>query len=518
MDMGKYDVIIIGSGLGGLISAAILSEEGQRVLVLEKNKQLGGNLQIFAQNKRIFDTGVHYIGGLDKGETLYKYFSYLGIMDDLKLFRLDMDGYDKISFDGDPVEYNYAQGYEAFIEGLSAHFPEERAGLEKYCAKVQEVCQAFPMYWVRKSEGGEGSMQFLELNARDFIASCTSNTKLQKILGGNNPLYAGEENTPFYVHALVFNSYTESAWRCVDGGAQIARLLVRQIKSRGGIIKNHSEVKRFLFDDSKATGVELTSGEQFFAKTFISNAHPALTLDMIGDGKLLKAYTKRIRSLKNTSAAFVLYMVLKPESLPYFNYNHYHYMDDRVWKGTEYRPEDWPPSYAVFTGKSSKCDTYSDVLIAMSYMRFEEVEQWGHTFNSVARTDHRGESYDAFKTRKAEQLLDVMEKKFPNIRESIETYYTSTPLTYRDYIGTKDGSMYGIARDHKAPLRSFISARTKIPNVFLTGQNLVMHGILGVTISAIKTCTEILGYDYLMGKIIATTRPMDVQEIEFPGV
>ena len=514
MDMGEYDVIVIGSGLGGLISAAILSEEGRRVLVLEKNKQLGGNLQIFARNKRIFDTGVHYIGGLDKGETLYKYFKYLGLMDDLKLHRLDMEGYDVISFDDDPLEYRYAQGYDAFIESMSEHFPDERAGIVKYCEKIQEICEAFPMYWVRKSEGSDESMNFLEINARDFIASCTSNEKLQKVLGGSNPLYAGDENTPFYVHALVFNSYTESAWRCIDGGAQIARLLVKKIKSHGGIIKNHSEVKRFLFDDVEATGVELTNGKQHFAKTFISNAHPELTLDMIGEGKLLKAYTKRIRSLKNTSAAFVLYMVLKPNTVPYFNHNYYHYMDDRVWEGTEYKAEDWPPSYAVFTGKSSKCDAYSDVLIAMAYMRFEEVEPWAHTFNSVAKNKHRGESYDAFKIRKAEQLLDTMEKKFPNIRESIETYYTSSPLTYRDYIGTKDGSMYGISRDHKAPLRSFISSRTKVPNLFMTGQNLVMHGILGVTISAVKTCTEILGYDYLMDKIIASIDAENVEDFK----
>ena len=512
MDMEEYDVIIIGSGLGGLISAAILSEEGRSVLVLEKNKQLGGNLQIFARNKRIFDTGVHYIGGLDKGETLYKYFKYLGIMDDLKLHRLDMDGYDVISFDGDPEEYRYAQGYDTFIEGMNKQFPKERAGIEKYCAKIQEICEAFPMYWVRKSDGGDETMPFLELNARDFIASCTADEKLQKVLGGSNPLYAGDENTPFYVHALVFNSYTESAWRCIDGGSQIARSLVKKIKSQGGVIKNHSEVERFLFDDKNASGVELTNGKQYFAKTFISNAHPELTLDMIGDGKLLKAYTKRIRSLKNTSAAFVLYMVLKPNSFPYFNYNYYHYMEDRVWEGTEYELDNWPPSYAVFTGKSSKSDIYSDVLISMAYMRFEEVEPWQHTHNRVSKVNDRGECYEEFKTRKAEQLLDTMENKFPNIRESIETYYTSSPLTYRDYIGTKDGSMYGISRDHKAPLRSFISARTKVPNIFLTGQNLVMHGILGVTISAIKTCTEILGYDYLMDKIIESTEAEDSDE------
>lgn len=80
----KYDVVIVGSGLGGLVSAIILAKEGKKVCVLEKNQQFGGNLQTFARDKQIFDTGIHYIGALDKGQNLYKYFSYIGIMEDRK--------------------------------------------------------------------------------------------------------------------------------------------------------------------------------------------------------------------------------------------------------------------------------------------------------------------------------------------------------------------------------------------------------------------------------------------------
>ena len=65
-----YDYVIIGSGLGGLISAVILAKEGKKVCVLEKNNQYGGNLQTFVREKVIFDTGVHYIGSLGKDEIL----------------------------------------------------------------------------------------------------------------------------------------------------------------------------------------------------------------------------------------------------------------------------------------------------------------------------------------------------------------------------------------------------------------------------------------------------------------
>ena len=106
---------------------------------------------------------------------------------------------------------------------------------------------------------------------------------------------------------------------------------------------------------------------------------------------------------------------------------------------------------------------------------------------------------------KAEKIIDEFEKKFPNIRENMEGYYTSTPLTYRDYTATPTGSVYGVSKDAKDPLRTFISPKTKVPNLYLTGQNLNMHGVLGVTISAVKTCSEILGNNKLIEKIASET-------------
>lgn len=91
-----FDVVIAGAGLGGLECAVILAREGYKVCVLEKNHQLGGSLQVFSRDKTVFDTGVHYIGGLSPGQNLHRYFSYLGIMDKLKLHRMDVDGFDRI--------------------------------------------------------------------------------------------------------------------------------------------------------------------------------------------------------------------------------------------------------------------------------------------------------------------------------------------------------------------------------------------------------------------------------------
>ncbi len=141
-------------------------------------------------------------------------------------------------------------------------------------------------------------------------------------------------------------------------------------------------------------------------------------------------------------------------------------------------------------------------MIVMAYMRYEETREWEDSYNTVAKSSPRGQAYEAFKKAKAEKLIDALEVRMPGIKENIESYYTSTPLTYRDYIGTVDGAIYGIQKDYKDPLRTFISAKTKVPNLYLTGQNLNMHGVLGVTISAISTCGELLGKANLMEKVI----------------
>ena len=87
--MKKFDVLIIGTGMGGLVCGNILSREGYSVCMVEKNKQIGGCLQIYVRDKVIFDSGVHYIGALDKGQNLYQIFKWLGLMDKLKLEKMD---------------------------------------------------------------------------------------------------------------------------------------------------------------------------------------------------------------------------------------------------------------------------------------------------------------------------------------------------------------------------------------------------------------------------------------------
>ena len=500
--MEKFDVLIIGSGMGGLVCGAILSKEGYKVCVVEKNKQLGGCLQTYVRDRVIFDSGVHYLGGLEKGQNLYQIFKYVGLMDKIKLQKMDEDAFDKILIDNDDKEYVYAQGYENFIARLVADFPDEEAAIRQYCDKIKEVCSKFPLYNLRSGGDYDEKAGVLEIDTKGYIESITKNKTLQAVLAGNNPLYAGQgDKTPFYVHALILNSYIESSYKCIDGGSQISKILAREIRDRDGVIYRNKEVTKIVEEGGVVTHVELADGSRLYAADFISNMHPVKTLEITQSDHIRQAYRKRLINLENSISSFTLNIVFKKNSFKYFKYNYYVHNEGCVWTVGDYTEENWPLGYAVFLSASSKTEEYAESMTVLTYMRYDEVKQWEHTFNTVSDEEDRGADYDEFKKRKAEILLDSVEKKFPGLRNHIKAYYTATPLSFRDYIGTDDGSLYGIVKDYKDPLRTFISPRTKLPNLYFTGQNLNLHGILGAAMSALVTCSAFMKNDQIIEKI-----------------
>ncbi len=498
----EFDIVIIGSGMGGLICADILGREGYRVCVLEKNKQIGGCLQTYVRDKVIFDSGVHYLGGLGKGQNLYQVFKYLGIIDKLKLQKMDEDVFDKILIEKDNKEYVFAQGYENFIQHLLKDFPDEEKALRLYCDKIKEVCSKFPLYNLRTGGDVNEKTAVLGIDTRAFIESLTSNKKLQAILVGNSMLYVLQSGkTPFYVHAMILNSYIESSWKCIDGGSDIGKIMAKNIREHGGVIHRNTEVKKIVVEEGKAGFVELADGSNVYGKHFISNMHPVRTLEMTDSDLIKNAYKSRIKNLENTIGGFIINIVFKKNTFRYIKNNFYYHKDGYAWNLTDHTEENWPLCYSVFFSASSRSEEYAESMTLLAYMRYDEVKKWEKTFNTVSTKEDRGSDYEAFKKRKAEILLDCVEEKFPGLRNCIKTYYTATPLSYRDYVGNDDGSMYGIVKDYQNPLKTFISPRTKIPNLYLTGQNLNLHGILGATMSGLVTCVAFMGDESVIEKI-----------------
>ncbi|MEO5892550.1 MAG: NAD(P)/FAD-dependent oxidoreductase [Ferruginibacter sp.] len=501
MTTNHYDIVIIGSGMGGLVCGDVLSREGYSVCILEKNKQIGGCLQTYVRDRVIFDSGVHYLGGLDKGQNLYQVFQYLGIMDKLKLKRMELDVFDKIITDNDEKEYVFAQGYENFIDKLLVDFPNEEIALRLYCDKIKEVCSRFPLYNLRTGGSFSEKAEVMEIDTRAFVESITDDTKLQAVLVGNNMLYAGQPGkTPFYVHAMILNSYIESSWKCIDGGSQIGKFMAKNIHGRGGVIKRNCEVKKIVVEDGKVSHVDTGGDNRVYGKYFISNIHPVKTLEMTDTDLIKNAFRNRLKSLENSISNFTVNIIFKEDTIKYHQHNYYYFKEGHVWSMPDYTLENWPLGYVVFFGEG-KNEAYAGSMTILAYMRYDEVKQWENTFNTVSETEDRGTDYDLFKREKAERLISLVEEKFPGLRAGIKTYYTATPLSYRDYIGNGDGSMYGIVKDYRDPIKTLVSPRTKLPNLYFTGQNLNLHGILGAAMSGLVTCIDFMGNESIIEKI-----------------
>jgi len=505
----KKNVIIIGSGLGGLSTGVILAKNGYHVTVLEQGAQIGGCLQCFKRKGAKFETGMHFIGSAAKGQTLQKLMRYLEIDDKVRLSQLDPQGYDVVALGG--KIYRIPNGREAFIRQMTTYFPHQHDNLVRYCNLIERIAQASSLHSLKHAESDAAiNTDYLLRSIDEVLESLITDPLLAKVLVGNLPLYAAEKGkTPFSTHAFIQDFYAPSAFRIKGGSDTVAKALTEVIRKYGGEVLVRKKVTRIVCDDTHAVAVEVRCPgpsaevkddivESFACDYVISDAHPIRTLEWL-DTKLIRpAFRKRINEIPQTPGVFSVYLKFKDHELPYMNYNYYGYQENTPWDCEKYTEDTWPKGFLYMhfcPDDASMMDScphgcsqpYATTGVILSYMRMEDVERWKGT-----RIGHRGKDYEEMKRRKAEKLLDVLEQHFPGIRQKVETYYTSTPLTYLDYTGTAEGSMYGNAKDITRGVACRVPQRTKVPNLFLTGQNINSHGMLGVLVGTIVTCSEFL--------------------------
>ena len=485
--MRKYDIVIIGSGLGSLICGYTLCKNGYKVGIFEKHFQIGGCLQTFSRNGITFDTGMHYVGSMEEGQLMHRIFKNLNLLEDVKMHRMDQDGFEHIHLNG--KEYRFAMGYDNFVDTLAPSFPNDLQALKRYSADLQKYTSSSPIFNPEKLTSREFfTHEAVNTGIGDYLDALTDNVELQNVLSATNMLYAGRrDKTPLYIHALINNFYINSAWRIVGGADSIASSLARSIEGFGGEIFTRSEVTSINCDTTKAKSVTLANGEVVETRFIISNTHPALTLGMLDTPMIKQVFRNRIKTVENTTSNFALYLEFKPDTVPYANYNFYKFNSNNVWDNIDYTSTDWPRNYIYMHQVPSKNMAFAESGVVIAYMNYSEVLKWENT-----TIEKRGEEYLKFKEEKKEILLQQLENDHPGIRRNIKNVYTSSPLTLRDYTGTKNGAMYGILKDKNHLEQTIISHRTKVPNLFFTGQNINSHGILGVAVSALITSSEFL--------------------------
>lgn len=492
----KTKVIIIGSGLGGLSCGAILAKNGFDVSVLEQGSHIGGCLQCFERGGVRFETGMHFVGSAAPGQTLHRLMHYMEIDSRVKLNALDAAGYDVVGFGG--RRYAFANGREAFVDQLAAQFPHQREQLRSYAALIRRIAEASSIHSLRHAASDDALLTEYQLRSVDeVIDSLITDPTLAKVLAGNLPLYAGEKGkTPFATHAFIMDFFSQGAYRIVGGSDHVATALAETIVRYGGEVRTNCRVAHILTQDKQVVGVEIAGGERMEAPIVISDTHPVRTIEMVDKSAFRPAFRRRIQSLPNTVGCFSVYLHFKEDTVPYMNHNYYGYNTDEVWGSEQYTDKDWPRSFLYMHFCHEENPRYAKAGVVLAPMRMETLQQWQGT--TVGK---RGVDYQQFKHEHAERLLASLDAHFPHLSEQVAHYYTSTPLTYLDYTGTAGGSMYGIAKDVSLEMARRIPCRMQVKGLYQTGQNIVFHGMLGVLIGSLVTCSELIDADELFSKL-----------------
>ena len=491
--------IIIGGGLGGLFTGAILSKEGLNVTVVEKNATVGGGLQSFTRFGEVFDTGMHVIGGLQRGGNIRRLCDYLGILDEMHVADLDGAFTDELYFAEDGRRYRISKGREQFVEGLAREFPHEREALERYVDAVYRLANEIDLFYLRPSDSHipVHSSEFM-MSADAFVGSYVTDAKLRSVVSYMNPLYSGRGDvTPAYIHAVISALYIDGASRFAGGSYRFAETLSEYICKHGGKVITGDGVTHVHSAGGQISGIETKQGRELQGDYYICAIHPCTFMGLLDDATLLpKAYRTRLYSIPNSYSAFTLNIKLKEGTFRYLNYSGY-YMTryDDVWNfGRQNRT--WPLGFLYMTPPEEQQGAYSTKMIITSPMLWDEVRQWEDT-----TVGHRGADYVAWKQACAEKLLACMEEMYPQFRNCIEDINIASPLTIRDYYGAKEGGMCGFQKDYKNIVLSQVPVVTKVKNLLLTGQNCNLHGFCGVPLTAIQTCEAILGENYVLNKI-----------------
>ncbi|MGM9816819.1 MAG: phytoene desaturase family protein [Lepagella sp.] len=491
--------VIIGAGLGGLFTGAFLAKNGHKITILEKNDTIGGGLQCFRRLDKSFETGMHILGGFRPGGNLYKMCKYLGILHKLKLHHIDDDCMDEIFYHSSGEVFRIPSGRHRFVERLSSYFPHEAEGIRNYVEQLYRITDEISLFHL-----GEGPYELLFNSeiatwpADRLIAQFVSDPKLQEILAYLCPIYGGvREHTPAYIHALINVLYINGASRFVDGSQHFADALRDVILQCGGEVIPSSEVVNVEVVDKSVSAISTADGRRFSADIFVSSIHPTELVSMIPQGTFSRFFVKRINEIPVSYSAFGLFIDLKPGQFPYIDHTCYLMKDfGSMWNQDKCDPDLWPAGFMYMTPPDSGQGLFADRLLIHSIMSYDQVRQWENT--SVG---HRDEKYLKWKEGCVERLISAMELRYPGFRDMISHVYAASPLTIRDYYHTKEGAIFGYQKDCQDLFFSRLPVYTKLRNLFLTGQNVNLHGICGVPLTALLTANAILGSNSLVNQI-----------------
>jgi len=505
---GPYDAIVIGSGIGGLTAATSLSEMGKKVLVLEQHYTAGGFTHAYARKGYEWDVGVHYIGDVGYPTMGRKLFDFISD-GNLKWAAMDKI-YDRI-FLGDDT-YNLVAGKAAFAEQIKQYFPDEHDAVDQYLKMVAKVNKGMRLFTLSKILGPWQQKLFSKLikvllpdyfnkTTYDVLRTITDNEKLIAVLTGQ----WGDNGMPpkkcsFMIHCLIVKHYLNGGFYPVGGASKIAETIIPKIKKSGGEVFTHANVEQILINNGRASGVKLANGDELFAPLIISNVGVFNTYGKLVPQSVSKqfSYDTNLSKVKRSMTNVGLFIGLKQDAktlgLPKTNF--WIYLDENHDNNVEAFVKDhtnpMPVIYISFpSAKDPSFETRypgRSTIEIVAPASYEIFEQWKET-----SWRDRGDDYEDFREYFAQRMLKVLYKKLPQLEGKIDYYEASTPLTTKFFSSYEQGEIYGLDHDPSRFNQDWLRPRSRIPGLWLTGQDVLSCGVVGAMMAGFLTAFQILG-------------------------
>ncbi len=500
------DTVVIGSGVGGLSAAVALARAGQRVLVLEQHYLPGGWSHSFTREGYTFSPGVHYVGELEQGANLRRFFEGLGLGRRLRFRELAPEGYDHILVGGE--RYDVPKGRERHVERMKQRFPRLAGALGRYFDTTRSL--------VSDLDRVASLLRFPAVVTVPFRAPTLTRwgfARLSSLLDGagiDDPLARAflsgrcgnhglaPEDASLAAHAMMIAHYMEGAYYPCGGAKRIPAAFLRELRAHGGDIRVRTRVTRILIERGRAVGVELESGERISARAVVSNADAALTYETLVPEPYARRQRRRALRLRPSVSSISLFAAVDLDlaALGYDSGNYWWYRHDDV-AGVYRRLERGIPT------------EIEGLFIAISSLKEPELARGGHhtlemftfvPYGAFARwrgsaTGARSESYQAFKRELIERMLRAAENVIPGIRRHVAFCELGTPLTNDFYCASWRGSCYGIAKTPGQVGPFSFSTRSPVPGLFLCGASTLSHGIAGACFSGLVAARDVLGLE-----------------------
>jgi len=505
-----YDAIVIGSGIGGMTTAACLAELGKRVLVLEQHYTAGGFTHSYARNGYEWDVGVHYIGDVGAPHTMVRRLFDFISGGQLAWAPMD-DHFDRIflgeeSFDlvATPAKYRAE---------LLKHFPDEAAAIDEYFRRIARASDSMRILTMEKLLPGPAARltrslrkwrapAWLNRTTREVLESLTDNQKLIAVLTGqwgDNGLPPAQSS--FIIHSLIARHYLYGGYYPVGGASRMAETIIPQIQKNGGELFTYASVEQILIKRGRAAGVRMADGTDIHAPVVISNAGVFNTF-----GKLLpdavaqkSGYGKKLNSVKRSMASIGMYIGIQDTAanlgLPRTNYWLYT-SEDYEESLTRFfaDPENEPVPLIYISFPSAKDPAFLDKYPGRATIEivapgpYEWFAQWADQ-----PWGKRGEDYEALKEKWSQRLLERLYEHFPQLRDKIDYYELSTPLSTDYFCRYEQGEIYGLNHDPSRFEQRWLKPKTNIPGLYLTGQDVLTCGVAGAMIGGLATALVVSG-------------------------